>query len=50
MRNVLGEVQRPGFIRVPEGTTVQEAVGMMNGFTPLADKKHIILIRKKEEK
>ncbi|HGE70327.1 TPA: hypothetical protein ENX78_05785 [Candidatus Poribacteria bacterium] len=49
MVHVLGEVQRPGFIRVPEGTTVQEAIGMMNGFTPLADKKRIVLIRKKEE-
>jgi polysaccharide export outer membrane protein len=49
MVHVLGEVQRPGFMRVPEGTTIQEAVGMMNGFAPLADKKHIVLIRKNEE-
>lgn len=42
--HVLGEVQKQGFIRVPDGTTVQEAIGMMNGFAPLADKKHILLI------
>ncbi|MEK7399555.1 MAG: SLBB domain-containing protein [Candidatus Poribacteria bacterium] len=47
--HVLGEVQRPGFMKVPDGTTIQEAVGMMGGFTPLADKKHIVLIRKNEE-
>ena len=47
--HVLGEIQRQGFLRVPDGTTVQEAIGMMNGFTPLADKKHIVLIRKKDE-
>lgn len=46
--HVLGEVQRQGFIRVPDGTTIQEAIGMMNGFTPLSDKKHITLIRKKD--
>lgn len=49
MVHVLGEVQRPGFMRVPDGTTIQEAIGMMGGFAPLADKKHIVLIRKKEE-
>ena len=47
--HVLGEVQKPGFVRVPDGTTVQEAIGMMDGFAPLADMKHIILIHKKEE-
>ena len=47
--HVLGEIQRQGFLRVPDGTTVQEVIGMMNGFTPLADKKHIVLIRKKDE-
>lgn len=46
--HVLGEVQRQGFIRVPDGATVQEAIGMMNGFAPLADKKHVVLIRKKD--
>jgi len=47
--HVTGEVQRPGFVKVPAGTTIQEAIGMMNGFTPLADKKNILLIRKKNE-
>jgi len=47
--HVTGEVQRPGFVKVPAGTTIQEAIGMMNGFTTLADKKNILLIRKKNE-
>ena len=44
--HVLGEVQLPNFIKVPEGTTVQEAITRAGGFTKLADKKHIQLIRK----
>lgn len=47
--HVIGEVQRPGFVKVPPGTTLQEAITMMNGFTPLSDKRNILLIRKKSE-
>jgi protein involved in polysaccharide export with SLBB domain len=47
--HVTGEVQRPGFVKVPAGTTIQEAIGMMNDFTTLADKRNILLIRKKNE-
>ena len=47
--HVLGEVQSPDFIKVPDGTTVQEAITRAGGFTPLADKKHIQLIRKEKD-
>lgn len=47
--HVLGEVQSPNFIKVPDGTTVQEAITRAGGFTPLADKKHIQLIRTEED-
>lgn len=46
--HVLGEVQAPNFIKVPYGTTVQEAITRAGGFTPLSDKKNILLIRKED--
>lgn len=42
--HVLGEVLLPDFVKVPEGTTVQEVITRAGGFTPLADKRHIQLI------
>jgi len=47
--HVLGEVKSPDFIKVPEGSTVQEVITRAGGFTDLADKKHIKLIRKDEK-
>ncbi len=44
--HVLGEVRSPDFIKVPEGTTIQEAITKAGGFTEFSDKKHIRLIRK----
>ena len=46
--HVLGEVRSPDFIRVADGTTLQEAISRAGGFTPLADKEHIQLISTKE--
>jgi len=43
--HVLGEVRSPNFIKVLDGTTVQEAVTRAGGFTSLADKRRIQLIR-----
>ena len=47
--HVLGEVKEPNFIKVPDGTTLQEAITRAGGFTPLADKKHLQLIRKEKD-
>jgi protein involved in polysaccharide export with SLBB domain len=47
--HVLGEVLSPDFIRVPDGTTVQEVITRAGGFTKLADKNHIQLIRKEKD-
>lgn len=44
--HVLGEVKSPDFIKVPEGTTVQEVITKAGGFTEFSDKEHIRLIRK----
>jgi len=46
--HVLGEVRSPDFVKVPENTTVQEAITRAGGFTRLADKKHVQLIRMQE--
>jgi protein involved in polysaccharide export with SLBB domain len=43
--HVLGEVKAPDFVRVPEGTTVQEAITRAGGWTDFADKENIRLIR-----
>jgi protein involved in polysaccharide export with SLBB domain len=47
--HVLGEVQLPNFFNVPDGTTVQEVITRCEGFTRLADKEHIQLIRKEKD-
>lgn len=47
--HVLGEVQTPNFVRIPYGTTVQEAITRAGGFTILSDKKSILLIRKEDD-
>jgi protein involved in polysaccharide export with SLBB domain len=46
--HVLGEVRSPNFVKVPENTTVQEAITRAGGFTRLADKRRIQLIRMKK--
>jgi protein involved in polysaccharide export with SLBB domain len=48
--HVLGEVKDPNFIKVPYNTTMQEAISRAGGFTPLSDKKNVLLIRKEENK
>jgi len=47
--HVIGEVQSPNFVRVLYGTTAQEAITRAGGFTPLSDKKNILLIRKEDD-
>jgi polysaccharide export outer membrane protein len=47
--HVLGEVRSPDFVRVPEGTTVQEAITRAGGWTDFADKENIRLIREESE-
>jgi len=47
--HVLGEVNSPNFIIVPEGTSLQEGITRAGGLTELADLKHIRLIRKEKE-
>lgn len=47
--HILGEVNSPNFVRVPEGTTVQEAITRVGGFTTTADKSHLRLIRTDED-
>lgn len=44
--HVLGEVRSPDFIKVPDGTTIQEAITKAGGFTELSDKQRIRIIRK----
>lgn len=44
--HVLGEVKSPDFIKVPEGTTIQEVITKAGGFTEFSDKQHIRIIRK----
>lgn len=43
---VLGQVQKPGQYSMTEGTTLVQAISLAGGFTPLADKDRVILIRK----
>jgi polysaccharide biosynthesis/export protein len=43
--HVLGEVKAPDFIKIPEGTTIQEAITRAGGWTDFADKENIRLIR-----
>jgi len=47
--HIVGEVLSPSFYDIPEGTSLQELVTQAGGFTKLADKENIKLIRKKEE-
>jgi protein involved in polysaccharide export with SLBB domain len=46
--HVLGEVKLPSFVKIPEGTTIQEIITKAGGFTPLADINHIRIIRTEE--
>jgi len=48
--HVLGEVNSPSFLDVPEGTRLQEAITLAGGFTPEADLRHIKLTREDEGK
>jgi len=43
--NVKGEVNNPQIISFNEGITLRDAITMSNGFTDLADKKSILIIR-----
>ena len=43
--NVQGEVNNPQIISFNEGITLRDAITMSNGFTDLADKKSILIIR-----
>ncbi len=47
--HLLGQVNKPSFYRVPEGTSLQEALTQAGGFTEFANPNSIILIRKKDE-
>ena len=47
--HVLGEVNSPKFIIVPEGTSLQEAITSAGGLTELADLNHIRLMRKEKD-
>jgi len=47
--HVLGEVRTPSFMKIPEGTTLQEVLAMSGGVTEFADKKNIKLIRKEKD-
>jgi protein involved in polysaccharide export with SLBB domain len=47
--HVLGEVNSPNFIIVPEGASLQEAITRAGGPTELADLKHIRLMRKEKD-
>lgn len=44
--HITGEVQAPNSFSVMEGTSLQEAISKAGGFTDIADKKHIRIIRK----
>ena len=43
--NVQGEVNNPQIISFNEGITLRDAITMSNGFTDIADKKSILIIR-----
>ena len=43
--NVQGEVNNPQIISFNEGITLRDAITMSNGFTNIADKKSILIIR-----
>ena len=43
--NVQGEVNNPQIISFNEGITLRDAITMSNGFTDLADKKSLLIIR-----
>ncbi|MGB9596772.1 MAG: polysaccharide biosynthesis/export family protein, partial [Candidatus Poribacteria bacterium] len=47
--HVLGEVKSPDFIKVPDGTTIQEVITKAGGFTEFSDKQNIRLIRKLDD-
>jgi len=47
--HILGQVTKPSFYQIPEGTSLQEAITQAGGFTELADYKSIILYRETEE-
>ena len=46
--HLLGQVKRPSFYRIPEGTSFQEALTLAGGFTDFSDPSSIILIRTKD--
>ena len=43
--NVQGEVNNPQIISFNEGITLRDAITMSNGFTDIADKKSVLIIR-----
>lgn len=47
--HITGEVQAPSSFKVMDGASLQEAITRAGGFTELADKKHIKIIRKDPE-
>ena len=47
--HITGEVKTPNFFNIMAGTTLQEVITRAGGFTDLADKKHIKIIRKASE-
>jgi protein involved in polysaccharide export with SLBB domain len=47
--HITGEVQAPNSLNVMDGTSLQEAITRAGGFTDLADKKHIKIIRQDKE-
>jgi protein involved in polysaccharide export with SLBB domain len=47
--HVLGEIRMPDFLRITEGTTLQEAISRSGGFTEFSDKKNIKIIREEKD-
>ncbi|MBD3183601.1 hypothetical protein GF312_15010 [Candidatus Poribacteria bacterium] len=47
--HIIGEVRSPNFVKVPEGTRVQEAITRVGGFTPIANSSKIKLVRKQDD-
>jgi protein involved in polysaccharide export with SLBB domain len=47
--HVLGEIRMPDFLRITEGTTLQETISRSGGFTEFSDKKHIKIIREEKD-
>src|SRR5207302_4211718 len=45
---VRGEVKQPGFKALDSDTHLRDALGATGGFTPLADRTHVMLIRKSQ--